>query len=88
MSLNGNPMITGLCLVLLGEALLVASLPLLGLFAIGVIVNIIYIPLSEEPGLARRLGDDSLAYQRNVPTWIPRLTPLEADDLQEKIDQP
>ena len=47
-----NPMITGLCLVLLGETLLAASLPLLGWFAFGVIVNIIYIPLSEEPGLA------------------------------------
>lgn len=79
-----NPMITGLCLVLLGEALLAASPPLLGLFAVGVIVNVIYIPLSEEPGLVRRFGDDYLAYKRNVPRWIPRLTPWEADDLQEK----
>ena len=76
-----NPMITGLCLVLLGEAILAASLPLLGLFALGVIVNVIYIPLSEEPGLARRFGDDYLAYKRNVPRWIPRLTPWKADDL-------
>ena len=58
-----NPMITGLCLVLLGEALLAASLPLLGLFAFGVIINVIYIPLSEEPGLARRFGDDYLDLQ-------------------------
>ena len=83
-----NPMITGLCLVLLGEALLAASLPLLGLFAFGVIMNVIYIPLSEEPGLARRFGDDYLAYKRNVPRWVPRLTPWKGDDLQRKVGQP
>ena len=73
-----NPMISGLCLVLLGEALLAASLPLLGLFAFGVIINAIYIPLSEEPGLARRFGDDYLDYKRNVPRWVPRLRPWRA----------
>ena len=59
-----------------------ASLPLLGLFAFGVIINVIYIPLSEEPGLARRFGDDYLEYKRNVPRWVPRLTPWEGDDFQ------
>jgi protein-S-isoprenylcysteine O-methyltransferase Ste14 len=82
-----NPMITGVCLVLLGEALLAASLPLLGLFAFGVIINVIYVPLSEEPGLARRFGEDYLVYKRNVPRWIPRLTPWKADDLRGKMDQ-
>jgi protein-S-isoprenylcysteine O-methyltransferase Ste14 len=83
-----NPMITGVCLVLLGEALLSASQPLLGLFTFGVIVNVIYLPLSEEPGLARRFGEDYLAYKRNVPMWVPRLTPWVADDLQDKVGQP
>jgi protein-S-isoprenylcysteine O-methyltransferase Ste14 len=83
-----NPMITGLCLVLLGEALLSASLPLLGLFAFGVIINVIYIPLSEEPGLARRFGDDYLTYKRNVPRWIPRLKPWQPEDLQGEVGRP
>jgi protein-S-isoprenylcysteine O-methyltransferase Ste14 len=83
-----NPMITGLCLVLLGEALLSASLPLLGLFAFGVIINVIYIPLSEEPGLARRFGDDYLNYKRNVPRWIPRLKPWQPEDFQGKVGGP
>jgi protein-S-isoprenylcysteine O-methyltransferase Ste14 len=83
-----NPMITGLCLVLLGEALLAASLPLLGLFAFGVIINVIYIPLSEEPGLARRFGDDYLTYKRNVPRWIPRLKPWQPEDIQGEVGQP
>jgi protein-S-isoprenylcysteine O-methyltransferase Ste14 len=82
-----NPMITGLCLVLLGEALLAASLPLLGLFVLGVIINVIYIPLSEEPGLARRFGDDYLAYKRNVPRWIPRLKPWRPVDRQATVGQ-
>ena len=69
-----NPMITGVCFVLLGEALLAASLPLLGLFAFGVIIDVIYIPMSEEPGLARRFGDDYLENKRNVPRWVPRPT--------------
>jgi protein-S-isoprenylcysteine O-methyltransferase Ste14 len=83
-----NPMITGLCLVLLGEAFLAASLPLLGLFALGVVINVIYIPLSEEPGLAKRFGDDYLTYRRNVPRWIPRLKPWQPDDLQGEDGQP
>ena len=73
-----NPMIAGVLLVVLGEAVLAASLPLLGMFALAVIVNAVYIPLSEEPGLAKRFGDDYLAYKQNVPRWIPRLRPWEA----------
>ena len=72
-----NPMITGVHLVLLGEAFLTASLPLFGLFLVGGLINAVYIPLSEEPGLAKRFGDDYLNYKRNVPRWVPRLTPWE-----------
>lgn len=68
-----NPMITGVALVLLGEATLLGS-PLIliwcGLFATA---NALYIPLFEEPGLARRFGDDYRRYARAVPRWIPRL---------------
>jgi protein-S-isoprenylcysteine O-methyltransferase Ste14 len=70
-------MITGVFFILLGEAVLAASLPLLGWFAVFVVVNAAYIPLFEEPGLVRRFGDDYLAYQQNVPRWIPRLRPWE-----------
>jgi protein-S-isoprenylcysteine O-methyltransferase Ste14 len=72
-----NPMITGVCCILLGESAFFGSLPLLGLFSFGLILNLIYIPLSEEPGLAKRFGDDYLLYMKNVPRWIPRLTPWE-----------
>src|SRR5271166_3191568 len=44
-----NPMITGVLCVLLGESVLTASLPLFHWFLIFAIINVIYIPLLEEP---------------------------------------
>ena len=74
-----NPMISGAFFVLLGEAVLAASLPLLVWFAAFVVVNIVYIPLAEEPGLVKRFGDEYLAYRQNVPRWVPRLRPWEGE---------
>ncbi len=70
-----NPMISGVVLILLGEAAFSGSLPLLYWAAFFFTANAIYMPLSEEPGLARRFGDDYLLYKKNVPRWIPRVTP-------------
>jgi protein-S-isoprenylcysteine O-methyltransferase Ste14 len=72
-----NPMMSGALYVLLGEALLTASLPLLCWFLFTGVVYALYIPLSEEPGLIKRFGDDYLIYKRNVPRWIPRWRPWE-----------
>ena len=66
-----NPMISGVFFVLLGEAVLPASMPILCWFAVFVVGNALYIPLAEEPGLVKRFGDDYLTYKRNVPRWIP-----------------
>jgi protein-S-isoprenylcysteine O-methyltransferase Ste14 len=68
-------MISGVFFVLLGEAVMAASLSLLGWFAAFVVANAVYIPLAEEPGLVKRFGADYLAYKQNFPRWIPRLTP-------------
>jgi protein-S-isoprenylcysteine O-methyltransferase Ste14 len=68
-----NPMISGVMFILLGEALLAASLPLLCWFAFFAALNMAYIPLAEEPGLVKRFGADYLAYKQNVPRWIPRM---------------
>jgi protein-S-isoprenylcysteine O-methyltransferase Ste14 len=72
-----NPMITGVCSLLLGEAILFGSLPLLAWFLAVVVANLIYMPLFEEPGLDRRFGDDYRLYKHHVPRWIPRLTPWQ-----------
>jgi len=72
-----NPMITGVSCILLGEAIFFGSPWLLGWFGIFVAANMIYIPFFEEPGLAKRFGDDYRLYKQNVPRWIPRLRPWE-----------
>ena len=70
-----NPMISGVILILFGESVLTASLPLFCWFLVFAVVITVYIPLSEEPGLVNRFGEDYLAYKRNVPRWVPRRTP-------------
>jgi protein-S-isoprenylcysteine O-methyltransferase Ste14 len=72
-----NPMISGVLFVLLGESLLTASVRLFTWFILFAFVNAVYIPLLEEPALVQRFGDGYMAYKRNVPRWIPRLTPWE-----------
>lgn len=68
-----NPMITGVLFVLLGEAIALGSWPLLVWFAVFFAINATYIPLYEEPRLARRFGDDYDEYRRHVPRWLPRV---------------
>ncbi len=70
-----NPMITGVAAVLLGEAALLQVVTLFVWFALFVAVNVVYIPLAEEPGLVRRFGDSYREYRRHVPRWIPRSRP-------------
>jgi protein-S-isoprenylcysteine O-methyltransferase Ste14 len=48
-------------------------------------MNEVYIPLAEEPGLARRFGDDYAVYKRHVPRWLPSLTPWRQDEPDDKL---
>jgi protein-S-isoprenylcysteine O-methyltransferase Ste14 len=77
-----NPMISALGFVLLAEGALLGSGAILILFAGFAIVNAIYIPLVEEPGLMRRFGRDYEEYRRAVPRWIPRRRPWTPGDLR------
>ena len=74
-----NPMISGACCVLLGEALLTESAPVFGWLVFFVLLNLVYIPRREEPALVRRFGDDYVEYRQNVPRWIPRRRPWNPD---------
>ncbi len=68
-----NPMISGVVLMLLGEALLWSSWPV-GLWAgMFVLINHAYFVLLEEPGLEERFGEPYRRYKANVPRWLPRL---------------
>jgi hypothetical protein len=76
-------MLAGVFCVLLGEAIRAASLPLLGWFAAFVVVNVLYIPLSKEPGPVHRFGEDYRTYKANVPRWLPRIRAWEATRRRE-----
>jgi enamine deaminase RidA (YjgF/YER057c/UK114 family) len=72
-----HPMITGVALVLAGEALAFASTGIAIVLAAFVAINALYLPLVEEPALRRRFGSDYQRYIAHVPRWLPRLRPWE-----------
>lgn len=70
-----NPMISGVALMLIGQALLWGSW-VVGLWAcVFILINHLYFVLSEEPGLEARFGESYRLYKANVPRWVPRLRP-------------
>ena len=74
-----NPMISGVVLVLFGEALVLLSFPHLQWALIFLGINAVYIPLIEEPLLAQRFGAAYRNYRRHVPRLLPRLRPWEPE---------
>jgi protein-S-isoprenylcysteine O-methyltransferase Ste14 len=70
-----NPMISGVLLMLLGEALFWSSRSIATWAGVFLIVNQVYFVILEEPGLVRRFGDAYRTYRAQVPRWIPRLRP-------------
>ena len=75
-----NPMISGVVLVLMGEAMLLVSRPHAIWALVFAGINLIYFPLVEEPGLRRRFGKSYEEYCRHVPRIIPRLRPWSPDE--------
>ncbi|MGH9888448.1 MAG: methyltransferase family protein [bacterium] len=70
-----NPMISGVVLTLFGESLCLLSPPHAAWAAFFLALNLVYIPLFEEPQLAERFGAAYIEYCRHVPRVIPRLRP-------------
>jgi protein-S-isoprenylcysteine O-methyltransferase Ste14 len=68
-----NPMITGVGAILAGQALFFRSWAIAIELAAFVLVNAIYFPLIEEPGLSRRFGAEYEEYRARVPRWLPRV---------------
>jgi protein-S-isoprenylcysteine O-methyltransferase Ste14 len=75
-----NPMLIGVNLLLIAEAILLQSIPIFLWMVAFVIINTIYFALSEEPQLEKRFGQAYANYKRNVPRWIPRPTPYRGSD--------
>jgi protein-S-isoprenylcysteine O-methyltransferase Ste14 len=70
-----NPMISGVIAILFGESILFGSRSLALWWALFTIMNLLVIPLVEEPQLEARFGAEYAEYTRNVPRWIPRVRP-------------
>ena len=68
-----NPMMIGVILVLLGEAMLSGSLPVFTWALIFFQACLVLIPFWEEPDLEHRFGEAYLEYKRKVPRWVPKL---------------
>jgi protein-S-isoprenylcysteine O-methyltransferase Ste14 len=68
-----NPMISGVLLILFGEALVLQSRPHLSWALLFLVINAIYIPIIEESMLVRRFGEPYRQYCRQVPRLLPRL---------------
>jgi protein-S-isoprenylcysteine O-methyltransferase Ste14 len=68
-------MISGVLLVLLGEAAVLLSRTHLAWALVFLGINAVYIPLLEEPLLASRFGEAYRDYCRHVPRLLPRRRP-------------
>jgi protein-S-isoprenylcysteine O-methyltransferase Ste14 len=67
-----NPMYIGVLLVLVGEAILFASLELIELACLAALCIHLFVILYEEPALKRKFGSAYDNYRQSVPRWIPR----------------
>ena len=77
-------MISGVVLVLMGEAMLLRSRAhAVWAFAF-LAINLVYIPLLEEPSLRRRFGEAYRVYCMHVPRMFPRLSPWGPDGADRK----
>jgi protein-S-isoprenylcysteine O-methyltransferase Ste14 len=67
-----NPIYIAALLVVLGQAWLFMSLPLLAYAGAMALCCHLFVIGYEEPALRRRFGSAYLEYRRAVPRWIPR----------------
>lgn len=70
-----NPMYVGVLTALAGETALFATRQMLNYLIVVFILMHLFVVLYEEPTLAHRHPEDYSHYKRNVPRWLPRLTP-------------
>jgi protein-S-isoprenylcysteine O-methyltransferase Ste14 len=70
-----NPMYVAILTAITGQAVLFASVAVLG-YGVGILVLFAsFVRFYEQPNLTRRFGIDYEVYCQNVPAWLPRLRP-------------
>jgi protein-S-isoprenylcysteine O-methyltransferase Ste14 len=70
-----NPMYVAVTSVILGQALLLGSVPLLVYASVVWLAFHLFVVGYEEPALRRSFADEYRAFGQNVPRWIPRSRP-------------
>jgi protein-S-isoprenylcysteine O-methyltransferase Ste14 len=68
-----NPMYLGIVAAIVGQALLLGQLMLLGYALVALVVFAAFVRWYEEPVLTHRFGAQYETYRRAVPAWRPRL---------------
>lgn len=72
-------MISGVVFIVAGEAMVLRSRPHALWALVFLVINLVYIPLLEEPLLVLRFGEPYREYCRHVPRVFPRFTPWLPD---------
>ena len=75
-----NPMYVGVVTALLGETLLMGSRHMLVYTATVWLIMHLFVCLYEEPKLLGTFGEEYADFRKNVPRWIPRLTPWRSGE--------
>jgi protein-S-isoprenylcysteine O-methyltransferase Ste14 len=70
-----NPMYVGVAAAILGQAVFFGDTRLLIYGAVVWLAFHLFVLLYEEPTLERTFGEEYELFRKNVPRWIPRLTP-------------
>jgi protein-S-isoprenylcysteine O-methyltransferase Ste14 len=74
-----NPMYLGVVAAIVGQALLLGRLMLLGYAVVALVVFAAFVRWYEEPVLTHRFGAQYETYRRAVPAWRPRLRAWKPD---------
>ena len=70
-----NPMYVGVLVIIVGQALILESGAVFVYAALIALAFTAFVMGYEEPALRRQFGDEYREFCKNVPRWLPRLTP-------------
>jgi protein-S-isoprenylcysteine O-methyltransferase Ste14 len=70
-----NPMYAGVMVSMAGESIALRNGGVAAELALAMIGFHLFVCFYEEPTLKKRYGEEYAKYKRNVPRWLPRLTP-------------
>ena len=80
-----NPMYAGAVISLAGESIMLRNSGVGAELVLAMIGFHLFVCLYEEPTLKKRYSQEYAEYERNVPRWLPRLTPW--DDSQPETER-